>query len=238
MGGKYMPEWFYIDDVEGTGKLDVDDIKFDKAIKEFVGSDLAIDATAVLVGDVTASYKPLYSSEDPLSSLGKFTSYSGSDTHNDDNGGSGSDTHNDDNGGAGGDTLSITSIAGSGIHPVQNWGSPVASITLSIADLNNLTAAETFTVGDLGVGAQGGAFLQIMNNGGVDAATTAATDVPGTFIYDSNTGNVIFDVNGDTFHEDLDTGHSFGNDNDDIIFATLGTGGPDLIDAGDFLFIA
>ncbi|MDB9719928.1 hypothetical protein OAA66_03595, partial [Planktomarina temperata] len=231
MGGKYMPEWFYIDNVE-AGQLDTADIKFDKAIKEFVGADLAIDATAVLVGDVTASYKPLYSSEDPLSSLGKFTSHAGSDTHNGDNGGAG-----DHDGGAGGDTVWIPNIASVGTVPINNWQNPVASITLFIEDLNGLAGPNTFTTGDLGDGAQGGAFLQIQTMSGAGAATKAATNVAGTFIYDSNTGDVIFDVSGDTSYTDDGNGTGFTDaSDDDIVFANLGVTGPDLIDGSDILF--
>lgn len=76
LNGEYMPEWFYVDSigkVDGTtAKLDPTDIKFDKAIDLFVGATFSIDATAVLVGDVTSSYVPLYEDEDVLVELGKF----------------------------------------------------------------------------------------------------------------------------------------------------------------------
>ena len=87
MDGQYRPEWFFIDNVEGytvdsdsngifdttATPLALGDISFDTAIDQFVGKNTVIDATAVLVGDVTASYSVLSSQDDPIYQLGYYT---------------------------------------------------------------------------------------------------------------------------------------------------------------------
>lgn len=111
------------------------------------------------------------------------------------------------------------------------------SIELSIADLNDLTGAATFSIGG-GVVAQGGAFRQINTTNDSGAATQAATNFAGTFIYDSNTGDVRFDASGDTSYTDDGTTGFTDINNDDIIFADLAGGGLYKIVDTDILFIA
>jgi len=51
------PEWFYIDDIEGTKYQSArDDVQFDEMLDLFVGRTENIDATAVLTGDVSAEF--------------------------------------------------------------------------------------------------------------------------------------------------------------------------------------
>lgn len=52
------PEWFYIDDIEGTNQdaSAMNDVKFDDMLDLFVGRTENINATAVLTGDVSAEF--------------------------------------------------------------------------------------------------------------------------------------------------------------------------------------
>ena len=50
-----MAKWVYIDDIGSNGAT-ADHVHYDNATDTFVGSDTEIDATAVLIGDVTSSY--------------------------------------------------------------------------------------------------------------------------------------------------------------------------------------
>ena len=51
-----IPEWYYIDDVEDNPIPDLNSVGFDQKIDYFVGKDMDINATGVLVGDVSANY--------------------------------------------------------------------------------------------------------------------------------------------------------------------------------------
>jgi hypothetical protein len=54
------PEWFYVDQINHADNYtSIDAIEFDHHIDLFVGQDETISATAVLIGDVSASYTPL-----------------------------------------------------------------------------------------------------------------------------------------------------------------------------------
>ena len=54
------PEWFYVDKINHADNYtSIDAIEFDQHIDLFVGQDETISATAVLIGDVSASYTPL-----------------------------------------------------------------------------------------------------------------------------------------------------------------------------------
>lgn len=51
-----IPEWYYIDDVEDNPIPDLNSVGFDQKIDYFVGKNMNINATGVLVGDVSANY--------------------------------------------------------------------------------------------------------------------------------------------------------------------------------------
>ena len=68
----FRPEWFYVDDINGTTvdnygvAVDDTNVWFDENIDLFVGMDETINATAVLIGDVSASYTPISDDINPL----------------------------------------------------------------------------------------------------------------------------------------------------------------------------
>jgi len=68
----FRPEWFYVDDINGTTidnygvAVDGTNVWFDENIDLFVGMDETINATAVLIGDVSASYTPISDDTNPL----------------------------------------------------------------------------------------------------------------------------------------------------------------------------
>jgi hypothetical protein len=64
----YKPEWFYIDAVS-TPTLDYAEFNYDYAIDKFVGKTGTINATGVLLGDVTGSYSILQGFDDPISNV-------------------------------------------------------------------------------------------------------------------------------------------------------------------------
>ncbi|MCV2876778.1 hypothetical protein OE810_11000 [Rhodobacteraceae bacterium XHP0102] len=149
-------------------------------------------------------------------------------------GGDGQDTLT---GGAGNDTFVNLNIDDNDTDSITDFTTAEDDIELSVADLNALTQENTFSAGDT-LGVDAGAFLQIIETDDVGAATVTATGIKGTLIYDSNTGNVIFDASGDTtYTDDGSTGFTDTN-SDDIIFATLGSGGIDAIVAADFTLVA
>ena len=124
-------------------------------------------------------------------------------------------------GGLGADTFVNADIDTNGVDIITDFATTTDKVSLSIADLNALTGAATFTAGNGGVAAQGGAFVQIVASNDNSAADQAAT-AAGTIIYDSNTGNVIFDASGDTTYTDDGTGFTDAA-GDDVVFADLGT---------------
>jgi Ca2+-binding RTX toxin-like protein len=205
MDGAYMPEWFYIDNINGvdaenqTGlKIDPMVIKFDKAIDKFVGADLTIDATAVLVGDVTASYKPLYSSEDPLSSLGKFTSHASGDTHNN-NGGAGADTLS---GGAGADTFVFNSLGGA--DTITDFVSGADSVHISVAAIDDaggalaaLLAGNVDTVAGIEAASAANVLVVADPTALTGGSIAAATDAE-QLVYITDTGSLYLNADGAT----------------------------------------
>jgi hypothetical protein len=92
-----FPVWYYVQDLRSTTTLGTDSesssttVSFDKNIDLFIGKNTTINATAVLVGDTTHSFKALPSSEDYIKEafgafLNKGTDVKGSVTSNDNGG--------------------------------------------------------------------------------------------------------------------------------------------------------
>ena len=144
-------------------------------------------------------------------------------------GGAGADTLA---GGLGADTFVNADIDNNGTDSITDFATTVDNITLSLADLNALTGAATFTAGDV-VGTDAGAFVEFLDGAGNVAATTTA----GTFIYNADTGELIFDASGDSSYDDA-TGVVTDTAGDDIVFADLGAGATGDIVAADLTIIA
>ncbi|MDB2608482.1 hypothetical protein N9Y66_06655, partial [Planktomarina temperata] len=217
--GAYMPEWFYIDNINGvdagnqTGlKIDPMAIKFDKAIDKFVGADLTIDATAVLVGDVTASYKPLYSSEDPLSSLGKFTSHASGGPHNN-NGGAGADTLTGGagadtlTGGAGADTLTggagadtfvfDTVILAANANTITDFEADDDILQFDAVTFDAYAAGVAVAVGDVANDLTDANTVLVDTVANVITAAVDTTNAEGVVFIASDTGDIYYDADGD-----------------------------------------
>jgi len=131
------------------------------------------------------------------------------------------------------DTISYTDITAQGGDTINAFATTADVLEFSAADLNALAGAGTYTAGGAVV-----AFTQIGITDGAGAATVAATGTAGTFIYDANTGYVMFDASGDTTYTDDGSTGFTDTAGDDVLVATLGVGGLGTIVAGDFDFVA
>lgn len=133
----------------------------------------------------------------------------GNDGDNVITGGAGDDTIT---GGAGDDTFVNSDIDNNGTDTFADFTTTVDSLQLSIADLNALTGAATFTAGDT-LGGDAGTFEDIDDGG-----TLTGGDGAGTFIFIEGSGQLIFDAAGDTdVAADDSTTDAAG---DDIVIAT------------------
>lgn len=134
------------------------------------------------------------------------------------------------------DTVVNADIDNNGTDSITNFTTSVDDIELSVADLNAITSAVDFTAGET-VGTVGstdnGAFVEFVDGGG----NVAASATVGTFIYNADTGELIFDAVGDTTYDDT-TGAVTDSAGDDIVFADLGTGASGDIVAADLTLIA
>ena len=137
-------------------------------------------------------------------------------------------------GNAGDDTFVFGNIDEGGDDTITDFTTTEDTIQLSATDLNDLVSGSNpFSAGDV-LATDAGSFLEIGATDGVGAATEAATGVAGTVIFDSNTGNLIFDASGDTtYTDDGNTGLTDAK-GDDVIIATLGTPSAGDIVATDF----
>ena len=98
--------------------------------------------------------------------------------------------------------------------------------------MDAIITAATFTAADV-VGTNAGAFVEYLDASG----DVAATGTAGTFIYNADTGELIFDASGDSTYTDAD-GSVTDAAGDDIVFADLGAGATGDIVAGDLTIIA
>ena len=156
-------------------------------------------------------------------------------------GGAGADTLT---GGAGADQIDLTDsdsavdtvvnsdIDNNGTDVITGFTTTEDTIEFSASDLNALiTGSDPFSAGVLGT--NGGAFAQVVATDGSGAAALTASSTAGTFIYDSNTGNLVFDASGDTTYTDDGSTGFTDTAGDDIVVATLGTGSLGQIVAAD-----
>ena len=137
------------------------------------------------------------------------------------------------------DTVVNADIANNGTDSITNFTTAEDDIEVSIADLNALTGATTFTAGDTvgtaGTATANGAFVEFVDGDGT--ANVSASGYAGTFIYNADTGELIFDAAGDTSYDDT-TGVVTDATSDDIVFADLGAGSTGDIVAADLTLIA
>lgn len=126
-------------------------------------------------------------------------------------------------GGTGADIFGYSTVSTEAGDTISDFVSATDTVQFAAADLNNVIGSNTYSPGDV-VATDAGAFVQIGTIDGSGAADQSATGTEGTFIYDSNTGQLIFDASGDTNY--VDDGSGF-NDTagDDILIATFLDGG-------------
>jgi len=130
---------------------------------------------------------------------------------------------------AGGDNTIINNdIANNGTDSITSFTTGADALQFSVADLNALTGASTFAADDV-LGTDAGAFVELA------AADVGASGEAGTFIYDSNTGNIYFDASGDTTYTTA-TSTITDTAGDDILIATLAAPSAGDIVAADFIF--
>jgi hypothetical protein len=115
-------------------------------------------------------------------------------------------------GGAGSDTFVNSDVDNNGTDTLGDFATGVDDLELSIADLNPLAGAGTFTAGDT-LGVDAGTFEDVDDGG-----TLTGGDGAGTFIFIEGSGELIFDAAGDTdVAADDSTTDAAG---DDIVIAT------------------
>ena len=206
-----------------------------------VGAEVTINedgATEFKVGDdVEALFADDDAAGNVLLGAGGDDTITGGDEADGINGGAGDDTIDGGagadtiDGGAGADTIVNLDIDNNGTDAVT-FVSGTDTFQFSAADLNALTGTSTFSSGDA-VPGDAGEFAQFIDgDGNVGASGTA-----GTFIYNADNGELIFDASGDTSYDDT-SGTVTDTAGDDIVIADLGAGADGDIVAADIAIIA